>query len=73
MQSTICVQDLIGYYTCHCAPGFYGRNCETDHDQCASNLCNNGGNCIVRSHSQLLILLQHFIHSLSILHGTLVD
>jgi len=52
INSRISMQDLIGYYTCHCAPGFYGRNCETDHDECASNPCNNGANCVVRSHQQ---------------------
>ena len=41
------MQDLIGYYTCDCAPGFYGRNCETDHDECASNPCSNGADCRV--------------------------
>ena len=54
MHSLFSMQNLIGYYTCHCAPGYYGRNCETDHDECASNPCNNGANCIVRPHSPLL-------------------
>ena len=29
-------------YTCQCAPGFIGRNCFLNYDDCASNPCTNG-------------------------------
>ncbi|XP_066266542.1 uncharacterized protein [Branchiostoma lanceolatum] len=36
-----------GYY-CNCPSGFKGRFCETDINECGSNLCQNGGRCTDR-------------------------
>jgi Notch-like protein len=33
-------------YTCQCAPGFTGTNCEIDINDCAGNPCHNGGACV---------------------------
>lgn len=33
-------------YSCHCARGFAGENCEIDTDDCASSPCENGGTCV---------------------------
>ena len=51
----ISMQDRIDYYTCHCALGFYGLNCETDVDECSSNPCKNGGDCTVSPASWVLV------------------
>lgn len=32
-------------YTCHCAPGYTGTNCEENIDDCSSSPCQNGGVC----------------------------
>ena len=34
-------------YTCSCVAGYFGNDCETDIDECASNPCTNGASCIV--------------------------
>ncbi|XP_078485460.1 uncharacterized protein LOC100176063 isoform X2 [Ciona intestinalis] len=34
------------YYTCKCADGFAGINCEIDMDECASYPCKHGGTCV---------------------------
>ena len=41
------LQDRLNFYTCHCAPGYYGVNCETAHDECASTPCKNDAVCTV--------------------------
>jgi cell division septum initiation protein DivIVA len=37
--------DGVDSYTCECANGWTGENCETNVDDCASNPCKNGGTC----------------------------
>ena len=34
-------------YTCNCVPGWTGRRCEIDFDDCSSNPCQNGATCFV--------------------------
>ena len=34
-------------YTCECADGYEGRDCEDDINECDSNPCQNGGSCTV--------------------------
>lgn len=36
----------MGDYMCNCISGFYGKNCESDFDECFSLLCMYGGSCI---------------------------
>lgn len=39
--------DLLGTFNCTCAPGFEGRTCDVDINECArANLCMNGGTCV---------------------------
>ncbi|XP_070577928.1 delta-like protein B [Ptychodera flava] len=34
-----------GSYTCTCGPGYTGKDCETEIDNCLENPCQNGGVC----------------------------
>ena len=33
-------------FQCKCRPGYNGRNCETEINECLSDPCENGGKCI---------------------------
>ena len=45
----ICQNSGAGHYTCICAPGFSGTNCEREIKQCTDerNPCLHGGTCVV--------------------------
>ncbi|XP_060928675.1 delta-like protein C [Limanda limanda] len=40
-----CTNTGEGSYTCACPPGFTGKNCEIETNECDSNPCKNGGSC----------------------------
>ena len=40
-----CIND-VGTYTCQCASGFSGSNCDINNDDCIGNQCENGGTCV---------------------------
>ena len=40
-------QDRVNGFDCQCAPGYYGDQCETERDECASNPCQNAVRCHV--------------------------
>ncbi|XP_063762554.1 delta-like protein C isoform X2 [Eleginops maclovinus] len=40
-----CTNTGQGSYTCTCRPGFTGKNCEIETNECDSNPCKNGGSC----------------------------
>lgn len=33
------------YYKCKCLPGFDGKLCDQDINECTLNMCENGGTC----------------------------
>ena len=45
-------QDLIADYFCACPPGWDGKNCEVERDECASDACLNGATCTVSRKKQ---------------------
>lgn len=38
--------DLVNDYHCACQPGYTGRDCHTNIDDCVSHPCKNGGECV---------------------------
>ncbi|XP_011480461.1 delta-like protein C isoform X2 [Oryzias latipes] len=40
-----CTNTGKGSYTCTCRPGYLGKDCETETNECDSNPCRNGGSC----------------------------
>ena len=42
-----CTNTGQGGYTCACAPGYTGTNCEREINDCLYQPCLNGGNCTV--------------------------
>ena len=38
-------RNVPGSYTCECAPGYTGKLCDTDIDNCLEFPCKNGGSC----------------------------
>ncbi|XP_075758943.1 neurocan core protein isoform X2 [Pelodiscus sinensis] len=51
-------------YSCSCAPGFTGENCEIDIDDCLSSPCQNGGTCIDEINSFVCLCLPSYGDSL---------
>ena len=43
------IQDLVNGYLCVCEPGWTGERCSVNIDDCATDPCQNGGNCSVSS------------------------
>ena len=41
-----CVGSFDNSYVCSCLPGFTGKNCDVDINECHSSPCRNGGRCI---------------------------
>ncbi|CAB3370293.1 Hypothetical predicted protein [Cloeon dipterum] len=41
----LCVDDVNSSYSCYCADGYTGSNCQTEWDECWSQPCLNGGDC----------------------------
>ena len=46
-----CYNSGQGSYTCACAPGYNGTDCETKVNSCQYEPCLNGGTCRVRTTS----------------------
>uniref|UniRef100_A0A8C6WRW1 Delta-like protein n=1 Tax=Neogobius melanostomus TaxID=47308 RepID=A0A8C6WRW1_9GOBI len=54
-----CMNTGQGSYTCTCLPGFGGVNCDDEVKQCDSQLCRNGGHCLVSAEVPLSPFPQH--------------
>ena len=53
------VQDMVVDYTCSCAVGWEGRNCDKERDECEQfKPCKNGANCTVSSSWSIYITLR---------------
>ena len=46
-------QDQVNGYYCSCVHGYGGNSCETNINECRSDLCHNGGTCVVRYHENV--------------------
>lgn len=57
-------KDGLNTYTCACAPGYRGTNCEINIDECDSNPCYNGATCTVST---------LYLHPISALRITFLD
>ena len=54
------LQDLIDGFHCDCQPGFFGDQCDFEHDECASSPCVNGV-CHVSIYTCIPVHCNHFI------------
>ena len=48
--------DLDDGFECKCQPGFKGRKCEVNIDDCLSNPCSRNGHCIDKVNGYLFIV-----------------
>ncbi|KAK2138931.1 hypothetical protein LSH36_2216g00000, partial [Paralvinella palmiformis] len=55
-----CVDKINSYY-CNCLPGFTGRQCQTDTDECVSNPCQNNGTCVDVINGYMCSCVQGFV------------
>ncbi|XP_076306369.1 protein jagged-1-like isoform X2 [Tachypleus tridentatus] len=46
-----CISEPTGSFTCVCDPGYTGKQCQDNINECASNPCQNGGTCVDKINS----------------------
>ena len=61
MYDMHCLQDGVNAFSCLCAEGYEGKNCENNTNDCDPNPCENGGTCQVIMHAFRYSLL-HLCH-----------